>query len=138
MLGHEAMTGLHLKFPIANYLDAMRNFLLLLFAAIFAGAVYLWQMPLAVAAVYVGASVICFGMYALDKSAAKAGRWRTSEATLLLWGLACGWPGAILAQKLMRHKSHKQSFRSRFMCTVAVNIAAFIYLVSPVSPLKDL
>lgn len=115
----------------------MRNFLLLLFAVIFAGAVYLWQMPLAVAAVYVGASVICFGMYALDKAAAKAGRWRTSEATLLLWGLACGWPGAILAQKLMRHKSHKPSFRSRFLLTVAVNIAVFVFLVSPVSPLRQ-
>ena len=129
------MTGLHLKFPIANT-TAMRNLLLLVFAAIFAGAVYLWQMPLAVAALYVGASIICFGMYALDKAAAKAGRWRTSEGTLLFWGLACGWPGAILAQKLMRHKSHKQSFRSRFLLTVAVNIAVFVYLVSPLSPLR--
>jgi len=114
----------------------MRNLLLLVFAALFAGAVYLWQVPLAVAAVYVVASVICFAMYGFDKAAAKAGRWRTSENTLLFWGLACGWPGAIVAQKLMRHKSHKQSFRSRFLATVAVNITVFVYLVSPVSPLR--
>ena len=116
----------------------MRNFLLLIFAAIFAGAVYLWQMPPKVLGVYVIGSVICFAMYARDKAAAKAGRWRTSEATLLLWGLACGWPGAILAQKLMRHKSHKPSFRSRFVATVALNIAVFVYLVSPVSLLHKL
>ena len=116
----------------------MRNLLLLIFAAIFLGAVYLWQMPPVVAAVYLVASVICFGMYAMDKAAAKAGRWRTPEATLLFWGLACGWPGAILAQKLMRHKSHKPSFRSRFLATVAVNIAAFVYFVSPVSPLHSM
>lgn len=116
----------------------MRNFLLLIFAAVFAGAVYLWQMPAAVAAVYVLGSCICFGMYALDKAAAKAGRWRTSENTLLFWGLACGWPGAIVAQKLMRHKSHKQSFRTRFLATVGLNIGVFVYLVSPISPLRHL
>ena len=113
----------------------MRNFLLLVFAALFAGAVYLWHMPPAVAVLYVVGSVITFGMYARDKAAAKAGRWRTPEGTLLLCGLACGWPGAILAQKLMRHKSHKASFRSRFLATVALNIAVFVYLVSPISPI---
>lgn len=116
----------------------MRNLLLLIFAGIFAGAAYLWQVPPLIAGLYVVGSVICFGMYALDKAAAKAGRWRTSEETLLFWGLACGWPGAIVAQKVMRHKSHKQSFRSRFLVTVAINIAAFVYLVSPISPLRDL
>lgn len=116
----------------------MRNFLLLLFAAIFAAAAYMWYVPPLVAAVYVAGSCICFGMYALDKAAAKAGRWRTSENTLLFWGFACGWPGAIVAQKLMRHKSHKPSFRSRFLATVALNIAIFVYLVSPISPLRQL
>jgi uncharacterized membrane protein YsdA (DUF1294 family) len=109
---------------------------LLVFAAVFAGAVYLWQMPPLVAVLYVVGSVICFAMYGIDKAAAKAGRWRTSEATLLFWGLACGWPGAIVAQKLMRHKSHKPSFRSRFLATVAINISVFVYLVSPLSPLR--
>lgn len=116
----------------------MRDFLLLVFAGVFAGAVYLWQMPPLVALAYIVGSGICFGMYALDKAAAKAGRWRTSEGTLLFWGLACGWPGAIVAQKLMRHKSHKQSFRTRFLITVVLNIGAFVYLVSPISPLRHL
>lgn len=115
----------------------MRNVLLLLFAALFAAAAYLWQAPPLAAGLYLAGSAICFVMYALDKAAAKAGRWRTSEGALLFWAFACGWPGAIVAQKLMRHKSHKRSFGNRFLATVALNTAIFAYLVSPVSPLRQ-
>lgn len=113
----------------------MRTVLFLVFAALFAGAVYLWQMPPLVAVIYVVGSVICFGMYAIDKAAAKAGRWRTSENTLLLLGLACGWPGAMVAQTMLRHKANKASFKARFLVTVVLNIAVFAYMVSPLSVL---
>jgi uncharacterized membrane protein YsdA (DUF1294 family) len=116
----------------------MRTFLFLVFAALFGGAVYLWQMPPMVAAVYVTVSVLCFAMYAMDKAAAKAGRWRTSENALLLLGLACGWPGAMLAQTLLRHKASKRSFKMRFWATVVLNIGLFAYLSSPLSPLHRL
>ena len=49
--------------------------------------------------------------YAADKSAARAGRWRIPESTLLMLGLCCGWPGGIVAQQWLRHKSVKPSFR---------------------------
>ena len=114
----------------------MRTLLFLAFAALFAAAVYRWQMPPLVAGIYVAASLVCFAMYAVDKSAAKAGRWRTSENTLLLLGLACGWPGAMLAQATLRHKANKPSFKLRFSATVVLNIALFAYLVSPLSPLR--
>lgn len=114
----------------------MRILALVVFAVIFAGAVYLWAMPPLVGVIYLVGSMVCFAMYAVDKAAAKAGRWRTSENTLLLLGLACGWPGAIVAQKLLRHKSNKQSFKSRFWITVLVNIAVFVYLASPISVLQ--
>ena len=114
----------------------MRTLLFLVFAAIFAGAVYLWRMPPLVAAVYVVASIVCFAMYAVDKAAAKAGRWRTSENMLLFLGLAGGWPGAMAAQTLLRHKANKPSFKSRFWITVVLNIALFAYLSSPLSPLR--
>lgn len=115
----------------------MRFLALAAFAAIFAAAVHQWNVPPMLAAVYLAASAICFGMYAVDKAAAKAGRWRTSENTLLLLGLACGWPGAVVAQKLLRHKSHKRSFAARFWVTVLVNMALFVYLVSPLSVLRQ-
>ncbi|MEJ7805247.1 MAG: DUF1294 domain-containing protein [Telluria sp.] len=114
----------------------MRILALVVFAVIFAGAVHLWALPPLVGALYAVASVACFAMYAVDKAAAKAGRWRTSENTLLMLGLVCGWPGAIVAQKLLRHKSNKQSFKGRFWMTVLVNIAVFVYLASPLSVLQ--
>jgi uncharacterized membrane protein YsdA (DUF1294 family) len=116
----------------------MRTLLFLLFAAIFAGAVYVWHMPPMVAAVYVVVSVACFAMYAVDKAAAKAGRWRTSENALLFLGLACGWPGAMVAQTVLRHKASKRSFKMRFWVTVVLNIALFAWLSSPLSPLRHL
>jgi uncharacterized membrane protein YsdA (DUF1294 family) len=108
---------------------------LIAFAAAVAGAIEWWGLTPWVAAPYALASALCFVMYMMDKAAAKAGRWRTSENLLLLAGLACGWPGAVLAQSLLRHKSSKQTFRARFWVTIVLNVGAFIYLVSPLSPL---
>jgi uncharacterized membrane protein YsdA (DUF1294 family) len=114
----------------------MHTFLFLVFAALFAAAIDLWHMAPLVAGVYAVASLVCFVAYARDKAAAKAGRWRTSENALLLLGLACGWPGAMLAQATLRHKACKPSFKLRFLLTVVVNIALFAYLSSPLSPLR--
>ncbi len=109
---------------------------ILLFAAMYAYATFAWSMPLWVGAVYLVASAACFCAYALDKSAARAGRRRTPESTLLMLGLACGWPGAVLAQQWLRHKSAKQSFRLPFHVTVALNLLAFGWLASPPSVLR--
>jgi uncharacterized membrane protein YsdA (DUF1294 family)/cold shock CspA family protein len=78
------------------------------------------------AAAYALLSIICLLAYAFDKSAAVAGRWRASEQSLLLLGLAGGWPGGLLAQQLLRHKSSKASFRSAFWGTVVLNVTAFV------------
>lgn len=80
----------------------------------------------AVAALYGGASVACFVAYALDKRAAGTGRRRTPERTLLLLGLAGGWPGALLAQRWLRHKSRKTAFRRRFWGSVALNLTLLV------------
>lgn len=87
---------------------------------------------LAFAAAYLGASLLCFVVYAMDKAAARAGRWRTSESTLLVLGLLCGWPGALLAQRWLRHKSSKPSFRARFWLTVMLNVGVAAYLASQI------
>jgi uncharacterized membrane protein YsdA (DUF1294 family)/cold shock CspA family protein len=91
----------------------------------------LWRVPNWFAALYVVASVACFGAYAADKSAAVSGSWRIAENTLLVLGLAGGWPGAIVAQQLLRHKSNKASFRSAFWGTVVLNVVAFVAINSP-------
>jgi uncharacterized membrane protein YsdA (DUF1294 family) len=43
-------------------------------------------------------------------------------------GLFGGWPGAVLAQQWLRHKTVKQPFRQMFWLTVALNIACFLWL----------
>lgn len=77
---------------------------------------------------YVTLSLITFVAYAIDKSAAKSGGWRTSEGTLQFLGLAGGWPGALIAQQTLRHKSKKTSFRTVFWVTVVMNCAALVWL----------
>ena len=79
---------------------------------------------------YVVMSTITFIVYTIDKSAAQFGRWRTREATLHLLALAGGWPGALAAQQVLRHKSRKRSFRVVFWLTVVLNGAALAWLHS--------
>ena len=83
----------------------------------------------AVAALYLVASLICFVMYAVDKSAAVAGRRRISERTLLMWGLFCGWPGGLVAQQVLRHKTRKASFLVAFWVTAVVNLLAVVAIL---------
>ncbi len=101
------------------------------FLVIYALVSVLWKPPLVIAAVYLGISVLTFIAYGLDKAAAKRGVRRTPETTLHMLALACGWPGALLAQQYLRHKSSKAAFRSVFWCTVALNVAAFVFFASP-------
>lgn len=78
---------------------------------------------------YLVASLLSLIAYALDKSAAKRAAWRTQESTLHLLALAGGWPGALLAQQLFRHKSSKSAFRRIFWLTVLINLAVLAWLV---------
>jgi uncharacterized membrane protein YsdA (DUF1294 family)/cold shock CspA family protein len=101
------------------------------FLALYVVVGLLWRPPLLLAAVYAGTSVLTFLAYAQDKSAAQRNAWRMSESTLHGLALAGGWPGALLAQQLLRHKSAKAGFRSVFWVTVVLNVAAFVALCSP-------
>ena len=91
-----------------------------------------WSVTPVVALGYIGMSLTTFLAYALDKSAAIQGRWRISESTLHFLGLLCGWPGALLAQQFLRHKSSKRVFVTKYWMTVAANISVFVAASSPV------
>ena len=91
----------------------------------------LWPIPLWVAGLYVVASVVSFVVYAADKSAARADRRRVPEKTLLGLGVIGGWPGAIVAQQTLRHKTQKASFRSAFWGSVIVNLIVFAVFATP-------
>lgn len=106
----------------------------ILVAALFFAAVgmtvFLTGLPPMILLVYLAASTVTFIAYAIDKSAARKGRWRTSEGTLHLLSLFGGWPGALIAQGVLRHKSRKQPFRVIFWLTVIVNCAVLAWLSS--------
>jgi len=76
------------------------------------------------AGLYLGLSGLSFVAYAIDKRAARRRRRRTPESTLHTLAICGGWPGAIVAQETLRHKTHKPAFRRWFWLTVLANIAA--------------
>lgn len=106
-------------------------FVLPAFLVIYTGVAVMWKLPLWVAALYVIASAATFIVYAVDKAAASDGSRRTPESTLHLMSFAGGWPGALLAQQVLRHKSSKIEFRRVFWATVVLNVAALVVLASP-------
>lgn len=75
-------------------------------------------------------SVIAFFIYAQDKGRAQNGGWRVPEKTLHFLELAGGWPGAFLAQRILRHKISKLSYQATFwLIVLAYQFAAIDFLV---------
>jgi uncharacterized membrane protein YsdA (DUF1294 family) len=101
--------------------------LAVIFLILITASVWLGKLPIVVLWFYLAASIITFLFYAIDKSAAKQGLWRTPENTLHLLALAGGWPGALVAQKWLRHKSKKPSFQLVFWVSVVINCAALAW-----------
>jgi len=94
-------------------------------------ATVIWGVPRILWLVYAGLSMLTFMAYWQDKWAAQKGQWRTPEKTLQTMALAGGWPGALLAQQWLRHKSSKTSFQLQFWLMVLINVAAVLWLCSP-------
>ena len=55
-------------------------------------------------------SIVTFGFYGLDKSAARAGRIRTPELVLHGLALGGGFPGGWLGRAVFRHKTRHPAF----------------------------
>jgi len=106
-------------------------FLSIIFLCVVGGLVFLNKLPVIILVIYAVLSVLTFALYAKDKSAAQSGRWRTSESTLHLFSLIGGWPGAIIAQSKLRHKSKKTSFRVVCWVTVIINCGVLGWLLTP-------
>jgi uncharacterized membrane protein YsdA (DUF1294 family)/cold shock CspA family protein len=102
-----------------------------IFLAVVASLTAAGRLPLAVLGLYLVASFTAFVAYAWDKSAAQNDAWRTSESALHLLGLVGGWPGALVARHVFRHKSKKRSFIAAFWGKVLVNCGALVWLLSP-------
>jgi uncharacterized membrane protein YsdA (DUF1294 family) len=68
------------------------------------------------------ASGIVAGMYGWDKWQAMHDGWRVSERVLHAGEFLGGWPGALLAGHLLRHKTYKRSFRLIRVGCIAANV----------------
>lgn len=102
----------------------------IVFAALVGALVGLGKIPLEILFIYITASGIAFLAFALDKAAAMNNRWRTPENTLHLLSLVGGWPGALIAQKMFRHKTKKAEFQTVFWFAVAANCALLFWFAS--------
>ena len=90
----------------------------------------LWDIPLWVAAAYAVLSIGSFVQYAVDKRAARLGRWRVPEATLQFTSFLGGWPGSIAAQQFLRHKTRKPAFLRDFWLFALFNMLGFLAAVT--------
>ena len=75
------------------------------------------------------ASVTCFVTYGWDKWRATRGGRRVPERVLHRLELLGGWPGALLARSLFRHKTRKRSYRTAFSAIVLLHLALLGVLV---------
>lgn len=79
-------------------------------------------------------SLVTLVAFGLDKRAAVRGTRRTPEKTLLVLCLLGGWPGALIARRVFRHKTRKQPFTALLYTSVAFHlivIAAIVWFFGP-------
>jgi uncharacterized membrane protein YsdA (DUF1294 family) len=89
-----------------------------------------WWGKLPILAGYYGLmSIVSFALYSGDKRSAANGEWRAPENVLHAADVFGGWPGGLLAQGFLRHKSSKRSFQVTFWFTVAVNCGVVYYIL---------
>lgn len=98
--------------------------LMLLWLGLWGWGAWAQRLPLWWLGATAALNLLTFFTYALDKSAAQRGTWRTRESHLHLLALLGGWPAAWWAQQWLRHKSRKQDFRAVYWGTVVLNCAA--------------
>lgn len=103
-------------------------FIIYLFVAILGGTYYLGLIPPLIILLFIIFSALTYERYAKDKKAAHKGEWRVPEQTLHTLSFLCGWPGAIIAQQRLRHKTKKVNFKVVFWFTILMNIGGFSWL----------
>lgn len=112
--------------------DSSRVLLLIpLFALLVLAVQLVWGLPHGLWGFYSAMSMASFIVCWLDKRAARQGAWRVPEKTLHLLALACGWPGALLGQQLLRHKSAKPEFLRVYWLMVMLNLTVFVLVFTP-------
>jgi uncharacterized membrane protein YsdA (DUF1294 family) len=77
-------------------------------------------------------NIIAFIVYGIDKLKAKRGKWRITEATLLLLAIIGGSIGAWCGVKVWHHKTLHKKFRYGIPLIIALQTAMVLYLYQDV------
>ena len=73
-------------------------------------------------------NALTFLLYGMDKYKAKKGRWRISEATLLLMAVIGGSIGAWVGMRLCHHKTKHKKFKYGIPVIIILQVALMVYL----------
>ena len=82
-----------------------------------------------IAVYYIIINLTLFIMMGVDKSKAKAGKWRIMEAALLTTACLGGFLGGFAGMRLFHHKTQKIYFHIIFWLSAIVHILLFVLLL---------
>ena len=74
-------------------------------------------------------NIATFLLYGIDKYKAKKGRWRISEATLLLMAVIGGSIGAWVGMRIWHHKTMHKMFKYGIPVIIIFQVALAVYLL---------
>ncbi|WP_308007173.1 DUF1294 domain-containing protein [uncultured Prevotella sp.] len=75
-------------------------------------------------------NIVSFFLYCIDKYKAKKGRWRISEATLLMMAVIGGSIGAWAGMRLWHHKTMHKKFKYGIPIIIILQVCLVVYLHS--------
>ena len=75
-------------------------------------------------------NITSFLLYGIDKYKAKKGRWRISEATLLLMAVIGGSIGAWGGMRIWHHKTMHKMFKYGIPVIIIFQVALAVYLLT--------
>ena len=75
-------------------------------------------------------NITTFLVYGIDKYKAKKGRWRISEATLLLMAVIGGSIGAWVGMRIWHHKTMHKKFKYGIPLIIIMQVALAVYLLT--------
>ena len=75
-------------------------------------------------------NIVSFFLYGIDKYKAKKGRWRISEATLLMMAVIGGSIGAWAGMRLWHHKTMHKKFKHGIPIIIILQVFLVVYLHS--------
>ena len=75
-------------------------------------------------------NIASFLLYGIDKYKAKKGKWRVSEATMLMMAVIGGSIGAWAGMRLWHHKTMHKKFKYGIPLIIILQVALAVYLLT--------